>query len=162
MSGCEYLVGIDEHRNSSEDEGFAKRPGPNLGWYAEYVVMTAANLMKTKAESMGLMKPVCERGNLMKAFERVIRNKGAAGVDAVGVPEFKAHLQRHWPSIKGHLIAGTYVPNAVRRVTPQGGTRMLGIPTLTDRLIQQALHQILSPIFELTLMVSISEAERRD
>jgi RNA-directed DNA polymerase len=96
---------------------------------------------------------VCERDNLMKAYERVVRNKGAAGVDDIGVQEFKAHLQRHWPSIKGHLMAGTYVPNAVRRVDipkPQGGTRMLGIPTLTDRLIQQALHQILSPLFEPT------------
>ena len=99
------------------------------------------------------MEAVCERSNLMKAYERVIRNKGAAGVDGIGVQEFKAHLQRHWPSIKGHLMAGTYVPNAVRRVDipkPQGGTRMLGIPTLTDRLIQQALHQILSPLFEST------------
>ena len=115
--------------------------------------MTAANPVRTKAESTGLMEAVCERGNLMKAYERVVRNKGAAGADGIGVQEFKAHLQRHWPSIKGHLMAGTYVPNAVRRVDipkPQGGTRMLGIPTLTDRLIQQALHQILSPLFEPT------------
>lgn len=115
--------------------------------------MTAANPLRTKAESTGLMEAVCERDNLMKAYERVVRNKGAAGVDDIGVQEFKAHLQRHWPSIKGHLMAGTYVPNAVRRVDipkPQGGTRMLGIPTLTDRLIQQALHQILSPLFEPT------------
>lgn len=115
--------------------------------------MTAASLTRTKAESMSLMEAVCERGNLLKAYERVVRNKGAAGVDGIGVQEFKAHLQRHWPSIKGHLMAGTYVPNAVRRVDipkPQGGTRMLGIPTLTDRLIQQALHQILSPLFEPT------------
>ena len=96
--------------------------------------MTAANLPRTKAESMGLMEAVCERGNLFKAYERVVRNKGAAGVDGIGIPEFKAHLQKHWPAIKGHLMAGTYVPNAVRRVDipkPQGGTRMLGIPTLT-------------------------------
>jgi group II intron reverse transcriptase/maturase len=89
----------------------------------------------------------------MKAYERVVRNKGAAGVDGIGVQEFKAHLQRHWPSIKGHLMVGTYIPNAIRRVDipkPQGGTRMLGIATLTDRLIQQAVHQILSPLFEPT------------
>jgi group II intron reverse transcriptase/maturase len=113
--------------------------------------MTAADLLRTKAEPTGLMEAVCERSNLIRAYERVVRNKGAAGVDDIGVSEFKAHLQQHWPSIKGHLMAGTYVPNAVRRVDipkPQGGTRMLGIPTLTDRLIQQALHQILSPIFE--------------
>jgi len=97
------------------------------------------------------MDAVCERGNLWLACERVVRNKGAAGVDGIGVPEFKAHLQQHWPTIKAKLLAGTYIPQAVRRVDipkPQGGVRTLGIPTLTDRLIQQALHQVLSPIFE--------------
>jgi group II intron reverse transcriptase/maturase len=97
------------------------------------------------------MDVVCERGNLWLAYERVVRNKGAAGVDGIGIPEFKAHLQQHWPTIKAKLRAGTYIPQAVRRVDipkPQGGMRTLGIPTLTDRLIQQALHQVLSPIFE--------------
>jgi group II intron reverse transcriptase/maturase len=97
------------------------------------------------------MDVVSERGNLWLAYERVIRNKGAAGVDGIGIPEFKAHLQQHWPTIKAKLRAGTYIPQAVRRVDipkPQGGMRTLGIPTLTDRLIQQALHQVLSPIFE--------------
>ena len=109
---------------------------------------------RTKAElerMSGLMEVVCERGNLWLAYERVIRNKGAGGVDGIGVAEFKAHLQQHWPTIKARLLAGTYNPQAVRRVDipkPQGGVRTLGIPTLTDRLIQQALHQVLSPIFE--------------
>ncbi|MBT0962596.1 group II intron reverse transcriptase/maturase [Denitromonas sp. IR12] len=97
------------------------------------------------------MEVVCERGNLWLAYERVIRNKGAAGVDGIGVSEFKAHLQQHWPTIRARLLAGTYIPQAVRRADipkPQGGVRTLGIPTLTDRLIQQALHQVLSPIFE--------------
>jgi group II intron reverse transcriptase/maturase len=83
----------------------------------------------------------------------VVRNKGAAGVDGIGVAEFKSHLQRHWPTIKAKLLAGEYIPSPVRRVDipkPQGGVRTLGIPTLTDRLIQQALHQVLSPIFEPT------------
>ena len=106
---------------------------------------------RTKAESSGLMEAVCERGNLMLAYQRVVRNKGAAGVDGIGVAGFKDHLKQHWPTIKAKLLAGTYVPQAVRRVDipkPQGGVRTLGIPTLTDRLIQQALHQVLSPIFE--------------
>jgi group II intron reverse transcriptase/maturase len=87
----------------------------------------------------------------MLAYQRVVKNKGAAGVDGIGVSEFKEHLKQHWPTIKAKLLAGSYIPQAVRRVEipkPQGGVRMLGIPTLTDRLIQQALHQILSPIFE--------------
>ena len=71
----------------------------------------------------------------------------------IGIPEFKAHLKQHWPTIKARLLVGEYMPQPVRRVDipkPQGGVRTLGIPTLTDRLIQQALHQVLSPIFEAT------------
>jgi len=106
---------------------------------------------RTKAETEGLMEVVCERGNLWSAYARVVGNKGAAGVDGIDRLAFKAHLQQHWPVIKARLLAGTYIPQAVRRVDiakPQGGVRTLGIPTLTDRLIQQALHQVLSPIFE--------------
>ena len=118
------------------------------------VEVESADVERTKAElerMSGLMEVVCERGNLWLAYERVIRNKGVAGVDSIGVSEFKAHLQQNWPTIKAKLLAGTYIPQAVRRVDipkPQGGMRTLGIPTLTDRLIQQALHQVLSPIFE--------------
>ncbi len=81
----------------------------------------------------------------------MVENKGAAGVDGIGIAEFKDHLKQHWPTIKAKLLAGEYMPQPVRRVDipkPQGGTRTLGIPTLTDRMIQQALHQVLSPIFE--------------
>lgn len=111
----------------------------------------ATTRTRTKAESSGLMETAVDRGNLMLAYQRVVENKGAAGVDGIGIAEFKAHLQRHWPTIKARLLAGAYMPQAVRRVDiakPQGGVRTLGIPTLTDRLIQQALHQVLSPIFE--------------
>jgi len=110
--------------------------------------------LRTKAElkqGSGLMEAVCERGNLMLAYQRVVKNKGAAGVDGIGVAEFKDHLKQHWPAIKAMLLAGNYMPSPVRRVDipkPQGGVRTLGIPTLTDRMIQQAVHQVLSPIFE--------------
>ena len=106
----------------------------------------------TKAELTGeLMEAVCERQNLTVAYGRVMKNKGSAGVDGMCVGEFKHHLQRHWPSIKAKLLAGEYIPQPVRQVEipkPQGGIRILGIPTLTDRLIQQAIHQVLSPIFD--------------
>jgi group II intron reverse transcriptase/maturase len=114
----------------------------------------ATTHLRTKAEleqASGLMEAVCERGNLKLAYRRVVDNKGAAGVDGIGVAEFKDHLKRHWPTIKAKLLAGDFMPLPVRRVDipkPQGGVRTLGIPTLTDRLIQQALHQVLSPIFE--------------
>jgi group II intron reverse transcriptase/maturase len=110
--------------------------------------------LRTNAEwerESGLMDAVCERGNLKLAYQRVVKNKGAAGVDDIGIAEFDDHLKQHWPTIKAKLLAGEYMPQPVRRVDipkPQGGVRTLGIPTLTDRMIQQALHQVLSPIFE--------------
>lgn len=113
-----------------------------------------ASHLRTKAEQAResrLMEVAVHRDNLMAAYQRVMRNKGAAGVDGIGVAEFKNHLKQHWPTIKAKLLAGEYIPQPVRRVDipkPQDGVRTLGIPTLTDRLIQQALHQVLQPIFE--------------
>jgi len=99
------------------------------------------------------MEEVVERGNLKLAYQRVVENKGAPGVDDVSVPEFKDWLKMHWPSVKIALLEGRYLPRPVRRVDipkPSGGMRMLGVPTLVDRLIQQALHQVLQPRFEPT------------
>ncbi len=99
-----------------------------------------------------LMEAVVERENLWQAYARVMRNKGAAGIDGMPVADLKAHLQVDWPRIREELLGGCYQPTAVRRVSipkPGGkGERQLGIPTVTDRLIQQALHQVLSPIFD--------------
>ena len=98
------------------------------------------------------MEAVVERGNMWSAYQRVVANKGAPGVDGVVVTEFKDWLKVHWPAVKAALLAGRYMPQAVRAVEipkPSGnGTRLLGIPTLVDRLIQQALLQVLQPIFE--------------
>lgn len=106
---------------------------------------------QTKAERRRLMQAVVERNNLWLAYERVMRNKGAAGVDGLGVLDLKAWLQQHWPSVKAALLAGDYIPAAIRKVDipkPNGGVRTLGIPTVVDRLIQQALLQILQPQFD--------------
>jgi RNA-directed DNA polymerase len=98
------------------------------------------------------MEAVVERENMLVAFRRVISNKGAAGVDAMGVDELKPYLQTHWGHIKEHLLEGKYYPQPVRRVQipkPSGkGMRKLGVPTVVDRLIQQALHQVLNPVFD--------------
>ena len=134
-----------------QDEARTEESGRNLEDIVLRAEAESEKHLRTKAGSGGLMETVCERGNLMLAYQRVVKNKGAAGVDGIGVSEFKEHLKQHWPTIKAKLLAGSYIPPAVRRVEipkPQGGVRMLGIPTLTDRLIQQALHQVLSPIFE--------------
>jgi len=101
-----------------------------------------------------LMEQVCERENLKRAFARVKRNKGSAGVDAMSVAELSGYLKGHWPEIRGRLLAGQYQPQPVRRVEIDklGGMdkRKLGIPCVLDRLIQQAMLQVLGPIFEPT------------
>jgi RNA-directed DNA polymerase len=97
------------------------------------------------------MEAVVERENMKVAYARVVSNRGAAGVDGMTVEDLKAHLVQHWPSIKEELLRGKYQPQPVLGVQipkPGGGERQLGIPTVVDRLIQQALHQVLSPIFE--------------
>lgn len=135
--------------NTGKEESGRNPEGALHG--AEADVTTRLRTKAEKEQESGMMDAVCERGNLMLAYQRVVKNKGAAGVDDIGVNEFKDHLKQHWPTIKAKLLAGEYVPSPVRRVDipkPQGGVRTLGIPTLTDRLIQQALHQVLSPIFE--------------
>ena len=99
------------------------------------------------------MERVVERSNLWLAYQRVVQNKGAPGVDDLAVTEFKDWLKVHWPSVKQALLDGRYLPRPVRRVDipkPSGGIRTLGVPTVLDRLIQQALHQVLQPLFEPT------------
>jgi RNA-directed DNA polymerase len=112
----------------------------------------AARRGRTKAgAATQLMEQVVERGNMWRAYERVLRNKAAAGADGMSVGELKAWLQVHWPSVKAALLAGRYLPRQVRAVDipkPQGGVRTLGVPTVVDRLIQQAVLQVLQPIFE--------------
>ena len=103
-------------------------------------------------ETEQLLEAVVERENLWLALKRVERNSGAAGVDNMTVGQLRAYLREHWLRIKEELLAGKYHPLPVRKVEipkPGGqGMRMLGIPTVIDRLIQQALHQVLSPLFE--------------
>lgn len=97
------------------------------------------------------MEAVVERENMMAAYKRVAGNKGAAGVDGMSVDELKPYLDEHWVRIKGELLEGRYEPQAVAQVEipkPNGGMRKLGIPTVVDRLIQQAIHQVLEPVFD--------------
>ena len=88
---------------------------------------------------------------MMKAYSKVMRNKGAAGVDKMSVESLNAYLKENWSEIREQLVSGEYMPKPVMEVEipkPDGGTRRLGVPTVLDRLIQQAIHQILSPVFE--------------
>jgi group II intron reverse transcriptase/maturase len=100
-----------------------------------------------------LWEQIFSRGNLFAALERVQRNGGAPGIDGMTTKELPDHLRKHWEGIRAKLERGTYEPSPVKRVTipkPDGGERQLGIPTVLDRMIQQAMQQVLSPIFEET------------
>jgi RNA-directed DNA polymerase len=100
-----------------------------------------------------LLDAALRRENLQQAFKRVRANKGAAGVDGRDIDETSRYLAAVWPDIRAQLLAGTYRPSPVRRVRipkPDGGERELGIPTVTDRLIQQALLQVLQPLLDPT------------
>ena len=102
-------------------------------------------------EQVVLMEAVVARENMARAYARVMQNKGAAGVDGMGVGALKPYLQEHWACIKEDLLKGQYSPQAVRKVEipkPGGGMRMLGIPTVSDRLIRQALQQVMAPVFD--------------
>ena len=98
------------------------------------------------ASNQQLMEEVCEAKNLTKALARVKANKGSPGVDGMTVGQLPGHLKKHWPEIRQRLLSGTYRPEPVRRVDipkPDGGVRKLGIPTVLDRFVQQAVMQVL-------------------
>ena len=101
----------------------------------------------------GLLERAFARGNLKRAWKRVKANKGAAGVDGLDIDQTAEHLLTQWAAIREQLMSGVYRPSPVRRVVipkPDGGERELGIPTVTDRLIQQALLQVLQPLLDPT------------
>ena len=98
-----------------------------------------------------LWERVWERGNLFAALKRVESNQGAPGIDGMTVKDLRPYLKEHWLEIREALESGAYQPSPVRRVEipkPDGGVRLLGIPNVMDRLLQQAIAQVLTPIFE--------------
>jgi RNA-directed DNA polymerase len=108
--------------------------------------LSTVNDPESPAGTNRLMEAVCERENLKEALRRVKANKGSAGVDGMTVGGISDYLKQHWPPIREQLLNGTYEPRPVRRVEipkPDGGVRKLGIPTVLDRLIQQAVMQVL-------------------
>ena len=98
-----------------------------------------------------MLKRILSRANLKAAYENVIRNKGSCGVDGISTNDLKGYLQQHWTKLKEELESGQYQPKAILGVSipkRSGGKRLLGIPTTFDRMIQQAIHQELSPMFD--------------
>jgi RNA-directed DNA polymerase len=129
----------------------AKQSGQNPPSAATEAASVTVAKDNAHEEPTELMSAVVDRLNMQRAYDRVLRNKGAPGVDGMAVSDLKDYLKGHWSGHKQALLEGTYQPQPVRKVEipkPGGGVRQLGIPTVLDRLIQQALHQVLSPEFE--------------
>src|SRR6266436_1491574 len=106
-----------------------------------------------KAKYENLMEEVVNEANAEAAWLAVKRNGGAPGIDRMTTGQLRDHIDKHWETLRSKLLGGTYVPSPVKRVEipkPNGGTRMLGIPTVVDRWIQQMLLQVLQPIFDPT------------
>jgi RNA-directed DNA polymerase len=140
--GSEMQQNIQTELNfSSTSAGEAREAGRE-----ETESLPTANDPESPASTNRLMEAVCERENLKEALRRVKANKGSAGVDGMTVGGITDYLKQHWPAIREQLLNGTYEPRPVRRVEipkPDGGVRKLGIPTVLDRLIQQAVMQVL-------------------
>ena len=133
----------------------AERAGGVHGEAGRDPVSDEANSPRRDTENTGsgLLQTALTRDNLRQAGKRVKVNKGAAGVDGLDIDQTARHLAMAWPRLREQLLQGTYRPSPVRRVTipkPDGGERELGIPTVTDRLIQQALLQVLQPLLDPT------------
>jgi len=107
---------------------------------------TAKRASESPVNREQVMEEVCGRENLLQALRRVKSNKGSPGIDEMKVGELPGYLKQHWPAIREQLLSGTYRPQPVRRVEipkPDGGVRKLGIPTVLDRFVQQAVMQVL-------------------
>lgn len=146
------MVGKDAVRQAEMPDDSSKSSGRNLRGYVAGASHTTATREPCCPESPDLIDAVVERENVRAAYNAVMRNKGAPGVDDMTVELLMPHLWQHWPRIKEELLKGDYQPQPVRCIEipkPGGkGMRMLGIPTVVDRLIQQAVHQVLCPIFD--------------
>ncbi len=118
-----------------------------------YSDLSAMSNLKAKSEfnTGNLLEKIVDRRNFFEAYKKVVANKGSHGVDGIKVDELLPFLQEHYETLKADLLSGKYKPQPVKRVEipkPNGGIRLLGIPTVVDRLIQQAINQVINPIFD--------------
>ena len=141
-------LGSDMQQNIQTELNFSSTPAGEAreAGREEAELLPATNDPESPARTNRLMEEVCERENLKEALRRVKANKGSAGIDRMTVDGIADYLKQHWPAIREQLLSGTYQPKPVRRVEipkPDGGVRKLGIPTVLDRFIQQAVMQVL-------------------
>ncbi len=120
------------------------------GVYSDLLAMPKLKT-KSKLNTENLLEKIVEKRNFYEAYKKVVANKGSSGIDGMRVDELLSYLQENYETLKESLLSGKYKPLPVRRVEipkPNGGIRLLGIPTVIDRLIQQAMNQVLNPIFD--------------
>lgn len=125
--------------------------GRNPQGYGRGASTASAAKTENVHQTENLIEAVVERQNMIDALHRVKSNKGQGGIDGMSVQQLDEHLKTHWGEIKEQLLDGSYQPSAVLGIQipkPNGGVRQLGIPTVVDRLIQQAIQQVLTPIFD--------------
>jgi RNA-directed DNA polymerase len=141
-------LGSDMRQNTQTELDFSSTPAGEAreAGREETESSPVVNDPESPASTNRLMEEVCERENLKEALRRVKANQGSAGVDGMTVGDITGYLKQHWPAIREQLLNGTYEPKPVRRVEipkPDGGVRKLGIPSVLDRFIQQAVMQVL-------------------
>jgi RNA-directed DNA polymerase len=148
-------LGSDIQQNIQTELNFSSTPAGEAreAGREETELLPATNDPESPARTNRLMEEVCERENLKEALRRVKANKGSAGIDRMTVDGIADYLKQHWLAIRDQLLSGTYQPKPVRRVEipkPDGGVRKLGIPTVLDRFIQQAVMQVLQKQWDST------------
>jgi RNA-directed DNA polymerase len=148
-------LGSDKRQNVQGELDFSSSPAGEAreARREETESPSAVHGPESPASTNRLMEEICERENLKQALQQVKVNKGSAGVDGMTIGGISDYLKQHWPAIREQLLSGTYEPKPVRRVEipkPDGGVRKLGIPTVLDRFIQQAVMQVLQKQWDST------------
>ncbi|RQW07700.1 group II intron reverse transcriptase/maturase [Paenibacillus rhizophilus] len=142
----------EQRQQNISQESLRQREAVKPSGYAGAPSSSSAQVApSTREDQNNLLERMLEGDNLRLAYKRVVQNGGAPGVDNVTVANLQAYLKTHWESAKAELLAGAYRPAPVKRVEipkPGGGVRLLGIPTVMDRFLQQALLQVMNPIFD--------------
>jgi len=142
----------EQRQPNISQESLLQREAVNPPGYAEAPSSSPAQVAPSaRKDQTDLLERMLEGDNLRLAYKRVVQNGGAPGVDSVTVAHLQAYLKTHWDTVKAELLTGTYRPSPVKRVEipkPGGGVRLLGIPTVMDRFLQQALLQVMNPIFD--------------
>jgi group II intron reverse transcriptase/maturase len=142
----------EQRQQKISQESSRQREAVKPSGYAGAPSSSSAQVARSSREANNdLLERMLRGDNLRLAYKRVVQNGGAPGVDSVTVENLQAYLKTHWETVKTELLAGTYKPMPVKRVEipkPGGGVRLLGIPTVMDRFLQQALLQVMNPIFD--------------